>query len=280
MVNENCKTSQIVDACDFYIQLVRRSNSSYGFDPAHLPAQVTGRQPGLFLAVIPAYNEADHISELVGQVQQFLPVLVVDDGSSDETARLAKSAGAEVLRQVPNQGKGAALRAGFRWALAQGATQSSLSMQTGSTIRLRSRNSCRLYEFTRWPDHRKRKFDAMPFSRRLANTTGRWLLSWALGQSMPDNQSGYRLISRRLMEALLDSTERGFEFEVEMIATCLKNGFPLAWVPIRTIYAGEASHIHPLRHVANYFSGLCRVAKERIKTAAWMSRIRVSRMLQ
>ena len=51
----------------------------------------------------------------------FLPVVVVDDGSTDDTAAQAEAAGAVVLRQVPNAGKGAALRAGFRYALEQGA---------------------------------------------------------------------------------------------------------------------------------------------------------------
>jgi dolichol-phosphate mannosyltransferase len=93
----------------------------------------------------------------------------------------------------------------------------------------------------------------MPLSRRIANTTGRWLFTWALGQPIPDNQSGYRLISRRLAQALLDSQEQGFEFEVEMIVTCLKRGYSLQWVPIRTIYAGEASHVHPIKHIVNFF---------------------------
>ena len=50
------------------------------------------------------------------------------------------------------------------------------------------------------------------------------------------------------MTALLDSTESGFEFEVEMIARCIALGLPIAEVPIRTIYAGEPSHIRPWRH--------------------------------
>src|SRR5512141_759016 len=72
------------------------------------------------LALIPAYNEERHIAEVIRKTAQFLPVLVVDDGSRDDTAACAEAAGATVLRQVPNQGKGAALRAGFRWALEHG----------------------------------------------------------------------------------------------------------------------------------------------------------------
>ena len=93
----------------------------------------------------------------------------------------------------------------------------------------------------------------MPLVRRLANSISRWSFSWALGQPVRDNQSGYRLISRRLMEALLDSREQGFEFEVEMIGVCVRHRYALDWVPIRTIYAGEASHIQPGRHAARFF---------------------------
>jgi glycosyltransferase involved in cell wall biosynthesis len=205
------------------------------------------------LAMIPAYNEAEHISRVVEQVRPFLPVLVVDDGSMDETVRLAEAAGAEILRQVPNQGKGAALRAGFRRAL-------ELGLDAVITLDADGQHDpAEIPTFLAAYTHTNadliigtRNFRAMPFSRRLANTTGRWLVTWALGQSIPDNQSGYRLVSRRLMEALLESEEPGFEFEVEMIATCLQRGWPLAWVPIRTLYSGETSHIQPLAHVRNF----------------------------
>ncbi len=55
------------------------------------------------------------------------------------------------------------------------------------------------------------------------------------------------------MEVLCESEEQGFEFEVEMVAACLQRHFDLEWVPIRTIYSGENSHIRPLRHMVNYF---------------------------
>ncbi len=97
-----------------------------------------------------------------------------------------------------------------------------------------------------------RDFRRMPPLRRLANTLGGRAFSWAVGRDIPDNQSGYRLIDRRLMVALLSSRESGFAFEVEMITTCIRGGWPMAWVPIRTIYAAERSHIRPLTHVASF----------------------------
>lgn len=214
------------------------------------------------LAVIPAYNESQHIAQVVKVVKHYLPVLVVDDGSVDETDHQASMAGAEVLRQVPNQGKGAALRLGFRKAIDQG-YEAVITLdgdgqhdpeEIGKFLEAYSEGEADLVIGMR-------NFSKMPRSRRLANTLGRWLISWAMGQPIPDNQSGYRLLSRRLMKMLLDSKEQGYEFEVEMLAACLKNNFRLKWVPISTIYAGETSHIHPIKHIANYLRIVWKIRK-------------------
>jgi hypothetical protein len=97
-----------------------------------------------------------------------------------------------------------------------------------------------------------RNFRAMPPVRRLSNELGRIAFSWAVGRPIPDNQSGYRLVSRRLAEATLASDEHGFAFEVEQITTCIRMGGSIAWVPIRTIYAGEPSHIRPIAHLREF----------------------------
>jgi len=205
------------------------------------------------LALIPAYNEAERVAGVVEHSRAWLPVLVVDDGSADETAARAETAGAEVLCQRPNQGKGAALRVGFRWALerdyAAVLTLDADGQHDPAEIPLF------LETFTaRKPDLiiGSRDFSQMPFIRRMANSFGTWAFSWAMGQHIQDNQSGYRLISRRMMETVLESGQSGFEFEVEMIVDCVRRGYALDWVPIRTIYAGEQSHIQPLGHTLKF----------------------------
>ncbi len=206
------------------------------------------------LALIPAYNEADHITGVVGGARTHLPVLVVDDGSTDDTAVRARDAGATVLRQWPNQGKGAAMRAGFRWALDAGYEAVVILDGDGQHDPSEIPAFLRVYA-ERGADLviGARDYSRMPLVRRMSNTVGRWSFSWAVGRYIPDNQSGYRLISRRLVEKTLSSSETGFEFEVEMITTCVRCGFKLAWVPIRTIYADEKSHIRPLHHVIHFF---------------------------
>ena len=220
------------------------------------------------LALIPAYNEAAHISGVVRAARQYLPVLVIDDGSTDDTAALARAAGARVLIQQPNQGKGAALLRGFSAALQEGVE---------AVVTLDADGQHDPAEIPAFLRHRaetqadliigKRNFRQMPAVRRLSNTLGTVLFSWAAGQPIADNQSGYRLISQRLMRLLIEqpSRERGFEFEVEMIVRCIQHGLKLDWVEIRTIYAGEKSHIRPLAHLAGFLQ-LCWRTRQILKS--------------
>ncbi len=228
---------------------------------ATLAAEVGG-----VIALIPAYEEAERVGAVVTAALSRLPVLVVDDGSTDGTATVAADAGATVVVQVPNRGKGSALRAGFAWALAR---------DVEAVVTLDADGQHDPAEIPAFLDaHRRtgadlvigrRDFHRMPPTRRLANELGRRAMSWAAGRDIPDNQSGYRLLSRRLMAALETSEEAGFEFEVEMITTCIRAGFVLEWVPIRTIYAGEASHIQPLRHLSS-FVRIVRTTRRTVRT--------------
>ena len=225
----------------------------------------------MIVALIPAHDEEPRIAPVVGGARRHLPVLVVDDGSSDATADRAREAGATVIEQRPNQGKGAALRAGFRRALDDGAD---------AILTLDADGQHDPAEIPRFLDVwaaapadqeprpdlviGRRNFRAMPPARRLSNEIGRRAFSWAVGRDIPDNQSGYRLVSARLAAATLDSEESGFAFEVEQITTCIRMGGTIAWVPIRTIY-GAPSHIRPLAHFRE-FVRIVRQARRDVRT--------------
>ena len=209
----------------------------------------------IIVALIPAHDEAPRIGPVVRAATKHLPVLVVDDGSSDATADVAAIAGASVLSQYPNQGKGAALRAGFARAIADGALAVVTLDADGQ------HDPAEVPRFLEVERERpaelivgKRDFGRMPLVRRLSNTAGTILLSSAVGRWIPDNQSGYRLVGRRLMAEMLASHEDGFAFEVEMIAVCLRERWPIRWVPISTIYGDERSHIQPLRHLREFMA--------------------------
>ena len=208
------------------------------------------------VALIPGYQEGPRIAAVVEGARLFLPVVVVDDGSTDDTAAQAAAAGATVLVQRPNAGKGAALRAGFRHALETGAT-AVVTLEIPSFLTAFQATGAELIIG-------RREFATMPLVRRLSNMLGGWVFSLAVGRRVADNQSGYRLIGRTLMTALLDSSESGFEFEVEMIARCIALGLPITDVPIRTIYEGEPSHIRPWRHFTEFLR-VTRAARRIVK---------------
>ena len=210
-------------------------------------------RPDRIVALIPAYEEGPRIAAVVEAARHHLAVVVVDDGSTDDTSERAEAAGATVIRQVPNAGKGAALRAGFRHALDDGAAAVITLDADGQHDPAEIPAFLEAFARSR-PELviGRRDFGEMPPIRRLSNVVGGVTLSVALGRGVPDNQSGYRLVGRVLMQAMLASDESGFEFEVEMIARCIALGLPLAWVPIRTIYAGEPSHIEPWRHFREF----------------------------
>jgi glycosyltransferase involved in cell wall biosynthesis len=174
-----------------------------------------------------------------------------------------------VIRQTTNLGKGEALKAGFRHALANAAGAVVTLDADGqhdpaeipALLGARERTGARLVIGAR-------EFREMPPTRRLANTLGKGVLRWATGREIRDNQSGYRLVDRVLMEAMLESEEPGFGFEVEMIVECVRRGWAIEWVPIRTIYGGEKSHINPVTHLARFLTQAWRIRRERRRSRA------------
>ena len=222
----------------------------------------------MIVALIPAHDEEPRIGAVVETAIRHLPVIVVDDGSTDGTGAVARAVGATVIDQRPNQGKGAALRTGFRRALDDGA-EAILTLDADG-----QHDPAEIPAFlAAWDAARRqpelvigrRNFRAMPPLRRLSNVLGGRAFSWAVGRDIPDNQSGYRLVSRRLAEATLASDEPGFAFEVEQITTCIRLGGSIAWVSIRTIYAGAPSHIRPVAHLREFIR-IVRQARREVRT--------------
>ena len=214
------------------------------------------------LALIPAYNEGAHIKKVIDESLPHLPVLVVDDGSIDNSVEIVSETNAEIVQVKPNQGKGNALKTGFRWALEQGYD----GVLTLDADGQHDPKEIPLFLETLQKENADliigaRNFSEMPFSRKFANSFGKVLFSWAMRQPIEDNQSGYRYISKALIEIMLETRESGFEFEVEMILICLQHNLKLAWVPIKTIYGDEKSHIQPIKHILRFISLVFRVRR-------------------
>lgn len=182
-------------------------------------------------------------------------VLVVDDGSPDETARLAAEAGADVLRQAENRGKGAALRKGLQAAFDAGCEYAITMDGDGQ------HDPADLAQFVAAADggevdlvvgNRMAAPQSMPWLRRWVN---RWMsrrISRLAGRPLPDTQCGYRLVRLSAWRELDLQTTR-FEIESEMLLSFVAAGLRVEFVPVRTIYKTEQSKIHPVRDTIRWF---------------------------
>lgn len=214
------------------------------------------------IAVIPAFDEAATIEEVVGRVRRAgLEVIVVDDGSRDETARLAERAGARVIRHEANRGKGAALRTGFAHARALGA-EAALALdadlqhdpaEAPRFIEAAERTGADIVCGTRMA-----RRSGMPLVRWATNGWMSVLLSMVAGIRLTDSQCGYRLLGRRSLEQLEIRAER-FDVESDMLLQAAALGLRVREILVRTIYVPERrSRIRPLRDTIRFFGLLGR----------------------
>ena len=219
-----------------------------------------------FLALLPAYNEAAHLEKVLTEVKKYIgDILVVDDGSKDETAAIAKNSGVGLLSRGYNCGKGQSLRDGYSWALENGFDAVIMLDSDGQHDPARIPDFAAKFRAAR--PHLiigARNYKEMPLRRRIPNMIGKTLFSAAVGKNIPDNQSGYRMLDRELMQRMLGSSENGYHFEVEMIAVCIAENWPIEWVPIPTIYDDEVSSQNPLDQLVG-FPKMCLKARRMIR---------------
>jgi glycosyltransferase involved in cell wall biosynthesis len=207
-------------------------------------------------AVIPCLNEAATIAPLIGAVRSHLDnVIVVDDGSSDQTAALATAAGADVLSHELSQGKGAALLAGwgrarqrgFKWALTLDGDGQHAPEDIPGFFRAAERNSALLVA-----GNRMGAPAGMPWLRRRVNYWMSRRLSVAAGRPLPDSQCGFRLMNLQAWSSLSVSS-RHFEIESEVLLAFIRARYVVEFVPVQAIYKHEQSKIQPLRDTLRWF---------------------------
>lgn len=208
------------------------------------------------VVVIPCLNEAAAIAELVREVRAVLPtILVVDDGSDDDTAALAQSAGATVLKLPHPQGKGNALQAGWAWARKRGFSW--VLCMDGDGQHAPQDIRAFLTHAERSPvdliiGNRMADPHSMPMIRRFVNFWMSARISALAGIDLPDTQCGFRLMRMAAWRQLELQTSH-FEIESELLAAMLLHQFTVEFVPVRVIYKGEQSKIHPVRDAVRWF---------------------------
>jgi glycosyltransferase involved in cell wall biosynthesis len=209
-------------------------------------------------AVIPAYNEARTIRDVVQRTIAHVPnVVVVDDGSRDATADAVADLPVTLLRHAVNRGKAQALETGFAWALANGADAIVTLDGDGQhrpediarLLRVAAMHGDRLIIGARLTGR-----EAYPRARNFANRCADFGIGWASGHPVIDSQSGQRVYPASLLRRTQRLRERtsGFTFESEVVIRAARIGFTTIAVPIAAIHhaAGRPSHFRPVRDIA------------------------------
>ena len=207
--------------------------------------------PGRTIALIPAYQAAATVGDVVRGVRSLLPtVVVVDDGSSDATAAAARAAGAEVVQHAVNRGKGAALVTGLSHLAAAGATHALTLDADGQ--HLPSEIPALLVASARAPRAlvvgvRRKEGHTIRGINLIGNWVADRLMTWIAGTALPDTQSGFRIYPIAATLALGAQGSR-FDFETEILLRAARAGIPLEGVPVVVHYppvAERVSHYRP-----------------------------------
>jgi glycosyltransferase involved in cell wall biosynthesis len=228
--------------------------------PAGLPVEVRDAT----YVVIPAYNEASSVEQVVRSVRTHYPnVVVVDDGSSDQTFAAAKRAGAMALRHVINRGQGASLQTGIQFALARGA-QYVVTFDADGQHQVEDiqalvepvwRGKCEVTLGSRFLGQAVN----LPSSRRWLLLAGVLFTRLVNGLKLTDTHNGLRVFSRAAAEKL-DIQLDGMAHASEIIDIISRQRLTFREVPVRIHYTdyslakGQTSR-SALRIVLQYLLG-------------------------
>lgn len=209
--------------------------------------------------IIPAYNESRHIAYVLEGIHPLeFDVVVVDDGSSDNTAELAKAGGAFVISHPRNRGKGQALLSGFNYAVEKGYELVITMDADGQHDPAAINEFIEAYRRTKIPvliGNRMWDKSKIPPARRWTNQCMSYMLGRFARFSVPDTQCGFRLFRADVLSFVLVKST-GFAMESEILLNLAMRGFRMDSVRIPVVYSGQTSRINPLLDGYRFFKML------------------------
>jgi len=218
--------------------------------------------------LVPAFEAAETLGRVLDDLKAVLdiPVLVVDDGSSDATSAVARERGAEVVRHARNRGKGAALLTGLRHAARQGFAQVVSVDADGQHPAASARTVLEGSDDPRALVLGVRELarDHAPRSNQFGNDVSNFFLSYFAGRRLRDTQCGLRRYP--VLETLdLGAHARGYAFEAEVVLRAIAARLPVVEVSVPVIYGPAAlgrSHFHNVRDPARIVATVVRTVIE------------------
>jgi glycosyltransferase involved in cell wall biosynthesis len=203
------------------------------------------------VAILPAYNEEISIGSMVLSTQKFVDrVIVVDDGSNDNTSEIAKIAGAKVIKHLINKGKGAALKTGFKNVkdydiiVTMDSDGQHNPMEIPKIIDPILNGKADIVNGSRYINGQDKE---TPFYRRIGQKTLDKATFLNSGINITDSQSGFRAFARHTISAFRFKSS-DYSIESEMIRDVAKNGFQIKEVGIGVRYDVNGSTKNPISH--------------------------------
>ena len=211
--------------------------------------------------IIPAKNETEAIGEVVAVARQAYPdaqIIVVDDGSEDDTAAVAESAGATIVRHPESLGNGAAIKSGARAASGE-----ILAFMDGDGQHDARQFSGLLQKLDEGYDMAIGARDTGSHAnvgRFFANGVYNWLASIISGRPIPDLTSGFRVARAELFKDFLYMLPNGFSYPTTITMAFLRSGYPVCFETIKAATRIGKSHIRPLRDGVRFLVIIFKIA--------------------
>jgi glycosyltransferase involved in cell wall biosynthesis len=227
------------------------------------PSQVTTPQNAsqTVSVVLPARNEAGAVAQTVARIRAVVPeaeILVVDDGSSDETAKLAQAAGARVIRHPYSMGNGAAIKTGAR--AANGEILVFLDADGQHDPADIPRLLAKLDQGYDMAVGARDAGSQANLGRGLANAFYNRLASWMTNHPVLDLTSGFRAARAAKFREFLHLLPNGFSYPTTITMAFFRSAYPVAYVPITAHKRIGTSHIRPLRDGLRFLLIIFRIA--------------------
>jgi glycosyltransferase involved in cell wall biosynthesis len=214
---------------------------------------------------MPAYNEAKYIGSIVLQARRYADeVIVVDDGSTDQTVSIARLAGATVVKHEHNQGYGRTIQTLLNEAKQRDAD---ILVVLDADSQHNPDEIPRLVEgITGGADivigSREMQKNRIAGYRRLGQKFLSRMTGIASRKRLTDTESGFRAYSRKAMTTL-ELKETGMAISSEIISEAASKGLEIAEVPISVAYTGDGSTLNPVKHGVGVFNRIMVMISER-----------------
>jgi glycosyltransferase involved in cell wall biosynthesis len=231
---------------------VIKGNTALKLKDSQMVGQESNDRPKI-IAAIPAYNEEAFIGGVVSKARRYVDeIIVVDDGSTDNTSKTAQAAGARVIKHKANQGAGAAIRTAFEAAKRSHADilvsldgdgqHNADEIPQLLTPILNEKADLVIGSRFLHPN-----LHNMPKYRRFGIGVITFLYNFGSRVRVSDSQSNFRVYNRKVIEAV-SITEAGFGFSVQVLIQARKRGFIIKEVPASCIYHSQSSTLNPVTH--------------------------------